>query len=52
MRYFLGEQFDYINMIPKEEWDPQILETNTPDVLVYEMTERFVERLVTEHIQP
>ncbi len=52
MRYFLGEQFDYINMIPKEEWDPTILESNTPDVLVYEMTERFVERLVTEHIQP
>ena len=52
MRYFLGEQFDYINMIPKEEWDPSILESNTPDVLVYEMTERFVERLVTEHIQP
>ncbi len=52
MRYFLGEQFNTTNMIPKEYWDPSILENGECDVLVYEMTERFVSRLVDEHIQP
>jgi len=52
MRYFLGEQFNTINMIPKEYWDPSILEDGECDVLVYEMTERFVDMLVNEHIQP
>ena len=52
MRYFLGEQFNTINMIPKEYWDPAVLEDGECDVLVYEMTERFVSRLADEHIQP
>ena len=52
MRYFLGEQCNTTNMIPKEYWDPSILENGECDVLVYEMTERFVSRLVDEHIQP
>ncbi|MCR5618910.1 MAG: hypothetical protein K6F65_02335 [Lachnospiraceae bacterium] len=52
MRYFLGEHFNTIRMIPKEYWDPSVLEENTPDVLVIELTERFVDILVNEHIQP
>jgi hypothetical protein len=52
MRYFLGEHFNTIRMVPKEYWDPSILEENTPDVLVIELTERFVDILVDEHIQP
>lgn len=52
MRYFIGEHFNSIRMIPKEYWDPQILEDDTPDVLVFELTERFVDMLVDEHIQP
>lgn len=52
MRFFVGAYFNSSWMIPKDFWDPSILETNHPDVLVYEMTERFVERLVDEHIQP
>ena len=52
MRFFLGEHFNSITMVPKEYWDPSILEENTPDVLVIELTERFVDILVDEHIQP
>ena len=52
MRYFLGEHFNTIRMIPKEYWDPSILEEDAPDVLVFELTERFVDMLVNEHIQP
>lgn len=52
MRFYLGEHFNTIKMIPKEYWDPEVLETDHPDVLVYELTERFVDRLVNEHIQP
>ena len=52
MRYFLGEHFNTIRMVPKEYWDPSILEDNPPDVLVIELTERFVDILVDEHIQP
>ena len=52
MRFFLGAHFNSLSMIPKDYWDPNVLETNHPDVLVYELTERFVERLVDEHIQP
>ena len=52
MRFFIGAHFNSICMIPKDYWDPTILETGNPDVLVYELTERFVEKLVDEHIQP
>ncbi len=52
MRFYLGEHFNTIKMIPKEYWEPEVLETDHPDVLVYELTERFVDRLVNEHIQP
>ena len=52
MRYFLGEHFNTSRMVPKEYWDPSILEEDAPDVLVIELTERFVDILVDEHIQP
>ena len=52
MRFFLGEQFNTINMIPKDDWDPAVLEGGNCDVLVYQLTERFTGRLVDEHIQP
>ncbi|MCR4792579.1 MAG: hypothetical protein K5871_07505 [Lachnospiraceae bacterium] len=52
MNLFLGEHFARISMIAKDCWDPALLEADHPDVLVYELTERFVENLVDEHIQP
>ncbi len=52
MRYFLGEQFSEISMVPHELWQNDLPEIYQPDVLVYELTERFVDNLVTEHIQP
>ena len=52
MRYFIGEQFNNSVMIPRDQWDPEFLNEYHADVLVIEVTERFVDILVNEHIQP
>ncbi|MEE0956363.1 MAG: hypothetical protein U0L49_11200 [Eubacterium sp.] len=46
MRNVLGAKFNYIDMVHFHAYKPEMIEEQDPDVFIYEMTERTLDRLL------